>query len=36
MFESWSAHFNEVKEAVERFEKMEYTGKEFFFDVHSI
>lgn len=36
MFESWSAHFNEVKEAVERFEKMEYTGQEFFFDVHTI
>jgi tetratricopeptide (TPR) repeat protein len=36
MFESWSAHFNEVKEAVERFEKMEYKGQECFFDVHSI
>ncbi|MFO8001484.1 MAG: tetratricopeptide repeat protein [Marinilabilia sp.] len=36
MFESWSAHFNEVKEAVERFEKMEYSGQEIFFDVHSI
>jgi tetratricopeptide (TPR) repeat protein len=36
MYESWSAHFNEVKEAVERFEKMEYRGQEFFFDVHSI
>ncbi|WP_462317267.1 tetratricopeptide repeat protein [Marinilabilia sp.] len=36
MFESWSAHFNEVKEAVERFEKMEYSGQEFFFDVHTI
>ncbi|MFW6267685.1 MAG: tetratricopeptide repeat protein [Marinilabiliaceae bacterium] len=36
MFESWSAHFNEVKEAVERFEKMEYSGREIFFDVHSI
>ncbi len=36
MFESWSAHFNEVKEAVERFEKMEYNGQQYFFDVHSI
>jgi tetratricopeptide (TPR) repeat protein len=36
MFESWSAHFNEIKEAVERFEKMEYSGQEYFFDVHSI
>ena len=36
MFESWSAHFNEVKEAVERFEKMEHNKQEYFFDVHSI
>ncbi len=36
MYDSWSAHFNEVREAVERFEKMEYKGQEFFFDVHSI
>jgi tetratricopeptide (TPR) repeat protein len=36
MYDSWSAHFNEVKEAVERFEKMEFRGQEFFFDVHSI
>ncbi|WP_291855565.1 tetratricopeptide repeat protein [Marinilabilia sp.] len=36
MYDSWSAHFNEVREAVERFEKMEYRGQEFFFDVHSI
>ncbi|SFE50283.1 tetratricopeptide repeat protein [Thermophagus xiamenensis] len=36
MLESWSAHFNEIKEAIERFEKMEYNKQEYFFDVHSI
>lgn len=36
MYDSWSGHFNEMREAVERFEKMEYKGQEFFFDVHSI
>ena len=36
MYESWQTNYNEIKEDIERFERMDSGEKSFFFDVHTI